>query len=100
MMEIKSLSILCCLAIHTVSVAKLTCYSASIWNTTLWSITLNDHMAIVCWPFKEQLKQSRPSSANAAPMEASPLTRQPQPEVFTPKITLLYAELFKVRLAS
>ncbi|PQK12329.1 hypothetical protein BB8028_0003g09460 [Beauveria bassiana] len=28
-------------------------------------------------------------------MEASPLTRQPQPEVFTPKINQLYAELFQ-----
>ncbi|OAQ97234.1 hypothetical protein LLEC1_04241 [Akanthomyces lecanii] len=28
-------------------------------------------------------------------MEASPLTRQPQPEVFTPKISQLYAELFQ-----
>jgi hypothetical protein len=30
------------------------------------------------------------------PMEASPLTRQPQPEVFTPKIIQLYDSLFKV----
>ncbi|KAG5659262.1 hypothetical protein KAF25_000464 [Fusarium avenaceum] len=29
------------------------------------------------------------------PMEASPLTRQPQPEVFTPKIIQLYDSLFK-----
>jgi hypothetical protein len=29
-------------------------------------------------------------------MEASPLTRQPQPEVFTPKIIHLYDSLFKV----
>lgn len=28
-------------------------------------------------------------------MEASPLTRQPQPEVFTPKIIHLYESLFK-----
>lgn len=32
-------------------------------------------------------------------MEASPLTRQPQPEVFTPKINQLYSELFQVRIA-
>lgn len=31
-------------------------------------------------------------------MEASPLTQQPQPEVFTPKIISLYDALFKVRL--
>ncbi|EGY22386.1 uncharacterized protein VDAG_03824 [Verticillium dahliae VdLs.17] len=31
-------------------------------------------------------------------MEASPLTRQPQPEVFQPKIVLLYDSLFKVCL--
>lgn len=31
-------------------------------------------------------------------MEASPLTRQPQPEVFTPKIIHLYDSLFKVCL--
>lgn len=30
-------------------------------------------------------------------MEASPLTRQPQPEVFVPKIIELYSVLFKVR---
>jgi hypothetical protein len=29
-------------------------------------------------------------------MEASPLTRQPQPEVFQPKIVVLYEALFKV----
>jgi hypothetical protein len=29
-------------------------------------------------------------------MEASPLTRQPPPEVFTPKIFQLYEALFKV----
>lgn len=29
-------------------------------------------------------------------MEASPLTRQPPPEVFTPKIVELYTTLFKV----
>ncbi|KAH7320265.1 hypothetical protein B0I35DRAFT_408946 [Stachybotrys elegans] len=29
------------------------------------------------------------------PMEASPLTRQPQPEVFTPKIALHYSAVFK-----
>lgn len=29
-------------------------------------------------------------------MEASPLTRQPQPEVFVPKIVELYSTLFKV----
>jgi hypothetical protein len=29
-------------------------------------------------------------------MEASPLTRQPPPEVFTPKIIQLYDSLFKV----
>lgn len=31
-------------------------------------------------------------------MEPSPLTRQPQPEVFQPKIVQLYESLFKVRL--
>ena len=31
-------------------------------------------------------------------MEASPLTRQPQPEVFVPKIIELYDSLFKVRV--
>jgi len=30
-------------------------------------------------------------------MEASPLTRQPPPEVFQPKIVQLYEQLFKVR---
>ena len=29
-------------------------------------------------------------------MEASPLTRQPPPEVFTPKIVQLYSALLKV----
>ena len=33
---------------------------------------------------------------SSPPMEASPLTRQPQPEVFTPKIIQLYDSLFKV----
>jgi hypothetical protein len=28
-------------------------------------------------------------------MDASPLTRQPQPEVFTPKVVQLYAAVFK-----
>ncbi|GKU16852.1 unnamed protein product [Fusarium langsethiae] len=32
---------------------------------------------------------------SSPPMEASPLTRQPQPEVFTPKIIQLYDSLFK-----
>lgn len=33
-------------------------------------------------------------------MEASPLTRQPPPEVFTPKILELYAALFQVGFTS
>lgn len=33
-------------------------------------------------------------------MEASPLTRQPPPEVFKPKIVQLYESLFKVGSAS
>ncbi|KAF5606236.1 UPF0588 membrane protein [Fusarium pseudocircinatum] len=35
------------------------------------------------------------SPFSSPPMEASPLTRQPQPEVFTPKIIQLYDSLFK-----
>ncbi|EGU82933.1 hypothetical protein FOXB_06486 [Fusarium oxysporum f. sp. conglutinans Fo5176] len=35
------------------------------------------------------------STFSSPPMEASPLTRQPQPEVFTPKIIQLYDSLFK-----
>uniref|UniRef100_A0A0D2Y954 Armadillo-like helical domain-containing protein n=1 Tax=Fusarium oxysporum (strain Fo5176) TaxID=660025 RepID=A0A0D2Y954_FUSOF len=35
------------------------------------------------------------STFSSSPMEASPLTRQPQPEVFTPKIIQLYDSLFK-----
>ena len=33
-------------------------------------------------------------------MEQSPLTHQPRPEVFTPKVVRLYEELFKVRFLS
>lgn len=33
-------------------------------------------------------------------MEPSPLTRQPQPDVFQPKIVQLYESLFKVRFPS